>query len=128
MEFQSRDVAREFYVAYGSVGFMMQIHHIRRSRINNTVIGQDLFAQKKVSVKRSICIEKIKRQGSTFPTSHSRRLSCNAEIAKLLLQLQSLACLSRALRRKGTLVGWNYSQAKCPIKASFSKPLQSKEL
>ncbi|KAA8543579.1 hypothetical protein F0562_021675 [Nyssa sinensis] len=47
MEFDSRDDAREFYIAYGRrTGFTVRIHHNRRSRINNTVIGQDFVCSK----------------------------------------------------------------------------------
>lgn len=47
MEFNSREDAREFYVAYGRrTGFTVRIHHNRRSRINNTVIGQDFVCSK----------------------------------------------------------------------------------
>jgi hypothetical protein len=47
MEFNSRDEAREFYVAYGRrFGFTVRIHHNRRSRVNNQVIGQDFVCSK----------------------------------------------------------------------------------
>ncbi|KAF2292515.1 hypothetical protein GH714_025024 [Hevea brasiliensis] len=47
MEFNSRDDAREFYVAYGRrTGFTVRIHHNRRSRVNNMVIGQDFVCSK----------------------------------------------------------------------------------
>uniref|UniRef100_A0A2P2ILV7 FAR1 domain-containing protein n=1 Tax=Rhizophora mucronata TaxID=61149 RepID=A0A2P2ILV7_RHIMU len=47
MEFKSRDDAREFYIAYGRrTGFTVRIHHNRRSRINNLVIGQDFVCSK----------------------------------------------------------------------------------
>lgn len=47
MEFNSRDEAREFYVAYGRrIGFTVRIHHNRRSRVNNQVIGQDFVCSK----------------------------------------------------------------------------------
>lgn len=47
MEFNSREDAREFYVAYGRrTGFTVRIHHNRRSRINNMVIGQDFVCSK----------------------------------------------------------------------------------
>lgn len=47
MEFKSRDDARECYVIYGRrIGFTVRIHHNRRSRINNTVIGQDFVCSK----------------------------------------------------------------------------------
>ncbi|KAJ4846185.1 hypothetical protein Tsubulata_034511, partial [Turnera subulata] len=47
MEFKSRDDAREFYIAYGrQMGFTVRIHHNRRSRINNLVIGQDFVCSK----------------------------------------------------------------------------------
>ncbi|KAJ8748212.1 hypothetical protein K2173_000620 [Erythroxylum novogranatense] len=47
MEFDSRDDAREYYIAYGrGIGFTVRIHHNRRSRINNMVIGQDFVCSK----------------------------------------------------------------------------------
>ncbi|KDP45233.1 hypothetical protein JCGZ_15098 [Jatropha curcas] len=47
MEFKSRDDAREFYIAYGRrTGFTVRIHHNRRSRVNNMVIGQDFVCSK----------------------------------------------------------------------------------
>lgn len=47
MEFNSRDEAREFYVTYGRrTGFTVRIHHNRRSRVNNQVIGQDFVCSK----------------------------------------------------------------------------------
>lgn len=47
MEFNSRDEAREYYVAYGRLmGFTVRIHHNRRSRVNNQVIGQDFVCSK----------------------------------------------------------------------------------
>ncbi|XWS31180.1 hypothetical protein CRYUN_Cryun23aG0055300 [Craigia yunnanensis] len=47
MEFKSRDAAREFYVVYGRrTGFTVRIHHNRRSRISNMVIGQDFVCSK----------------------------------------------------------------------------------
>ncbi|KAF7824333.1 Protein FAR1-RELATED SEQUENCE 5 [Senna tora] len=47
MEFNSRDEAREFYIAYGRrIGFTVRIHHNRRSRVNNQVIGQDFVCSK----------------------------------------------------------------------------------
>lgn len=47
MEFNSRDAARDFYAGYGRRnGFTVRIHHNRRSRINNTVIGQDFVCSK----------------------------------------------------------------------------------
>lgn len=47
MEFQSRDDAREHYITYGRrIGFTVRIHHNRRSRINNMVIGQDFVCSK----------------------------------------------------------------------------------
>ncbi|PON65945.1 FHY3/FAR1 family [Trema orientale] len=47
MEFKSRDDAREFYIVYGRhTGFTVRIHHNRRSRINNMVIGQDFVCSK----------------------------------------------------------------------------------
>ncbi|EEF35113.1 protein FAR1-RELATED SEQUENCE 5 [Ricinus communis] len=47
MEFKSRDDAREYYIAYGRhTGFTVRIHHNRRSRVNNMVIGQDFVCSK----------------------------------------------------------------------------------
>ncbi|KAL8160663.1 hypothetical protein V2J09_002200 [Rumex salicifolius] len=47
MEFKSRDDAYEFYATYGRrTGFTIRIHHNRRSRVNNLVIGQDFVCSK----------------------------------------------------------------------------------
>jgi hypothetical protein len=47
MEFNSRDEAREYYISYGRcTGFTVRIHHNRRSRVNNQVIGQDFVCSK----------------------------------------------------------------------------------
>lgn len=47
MEFKSRDDAHEFYVTYGRrTGFTVRIHHNRRSRVSNLVIGQDFVCSK----------------------------------------------------------------------------------
>lgn len=47
MVFNSRDEAREFYATYGRrTGFTVRIHHNRRSRVNNQVIGQDFVCSK----------------------------------------------------------------------------------
>ncbi|XP_031264565.1 protein FAR1-RELATED SEQUENCE 5-like [Pistacia vera] len=47
MEFNSRDEAKEFYTAYGRrTGFTIRIHHNRRSRVNNQVIGQDFVCSR----------------------------------------------------------------------------------
>ncbi|KDP43846.1 hypothetical protein JCGZ_20856 [Jatropha curcas] len=47
MEFNTRDEAREFYISYGRcAGFTVRIHHNRRSRVNNQVIGQDFVCSK----------------------------------------------------------------------------------
>lgn len=47
MEFNSREEAREFYIAYGRrFGFTVRIHHNRRSRVSNQIIGQDFVCSK----------------------------------------------------------------------------------
>ncbi|XP_057956990.1 protein FAR-RED ELONGATED HYPOCOTYL 3-like isoform X2 [Malania oleifera] len=47
MAFNSRDEAKDFYIAYGRrIGFTVRIHHNRRSRVNNQVIGQDFVCSK----------------------------------------------------------------------------------
>ncbi|KAK4855880.1 hypothetical protein QYF36_011939 [Acer negundo] len=47
MEFNSKDEAREFYTGYGRrIGFTIRVHHNRRSRVNNQVIGQDFVCSK----------------------------------------------------------------------------------
>lgn len=47
MDFNSRDEARESYITYGRyTGFTVRIHHNRRSRINNMVIGQDFVCSR----------------------------------------------------------------------------------
>ena len=59
LEFKSREDARECYIVYGRhTGFTVRIHHNRRSRINNMVIGQDFvcskegFREKKYSCRK----------------------------------------------------------------------------
>lgn len=47
MDFNSRDEARESYITHGRyTGFTVRIHHNRRSRINNMVIGQDFVCSR----------------------------------------------------------------------------------
>ncbi|XWS22233.1 hypothetical protein CRYUN_Cryun29cG0017000 [Craigia yunnanensis] len=75
MEFNSRDEAREFYAAYGGrIGFTIRIHHNRRSRVNNQVIGQDFVCSKEGFRAKKY----IYRKDSSFPTTyHPRGLPSN---------------------------------------------------
>ncbi|GFZ13361.1 hypothetical protein Acr_23g0017460 [Actinidia rufa] len=75
MEFDSRDEAREFYVAYGRrTGFTVRIHHNRRSRINNTVIGQDFVCSKEgFREKKYVC-----RNDRVLPPPPITREGCPA--------------------------------------------------
>lgn len=75
MEFNSRDDAREFYVAYGRrMGFTVRIHHNRRSRINNMVIGQDFVCSKEgFREKKYVC-----RKDRVLPPPPITREGCAA--------------------------------------------------
>ncbi|KAI8012989.1 Protein FAR1-RELATED SEQUENCE 5 [Camellia lanceoleosa] len=75
LEFNSRDEAREFYVAYGRhTGFTVRIHHNRRSRINNMVIGQDFVCSKEgYREKKYVC-----RKDRVLPPPPITREGCPA--------------------------------------------------
>ncbi|XP_059626289.1 protein FAR1-RELATED SEQUENCE 5-like isoform X2 [Cornus florida] len=75
MEFNSRDDAREHYVAYGRrTGFTVRIHHNRRSRINNMVIGQDFVCSKEgFREKKYVC-----RKDRVLPPPPISREGCPA--------------------------------------------------
>ncbi|XP_043805045.1 protein FAR1-RELATED SEQUENCE 5 isoform X2 [Manihot esculenta] len=75
MEFNSRDDAREFYIAYGRhIGFIVRIHHNRRSRVNNMVIGQDFVCSKEgFREKKYIC-----RKDRVLPPPPITREGCPA--------------------------------------------------
>lgn len=75
LEFNSRDEAREFYVAYGRhTGFTVRIHHNRRSRINNIVIGQDFVCSKEgYREKKYVC-----RKDRVLPPPPITREGCSA--------------------------------------------------
>lgn len=75
LEFNSRDEAREFYVAYGRhTGFTVRIHHNRRSRINNIVIGQDFVCSKEgYREKKYVC-----RKDRVLPPPPITREGCPA--------------------------------------------------
>lgn len=75
MEFSSRDEAREFYVNYGRrVGFTVRIHHNRRSRVNNQVIGQDFVCSKEgFRAKKYVC-----RKDRILPAPPITREGCQA--------------------------------------------------
>ncbi|KAJ0051993.1 hypothetical protein Pint_03095 [Pistacia integerrima] len=75
MEFKSRDDAREFYVAYGRrTGFTVRIHHNRRSRINNMVIGQDFVCSKEGFREKKY----IYRKDRVLPPPPITREGCHA--------------------------------------------------
>ncbi|WCJ37258.1 Far-red impaired responsive (FAR1) family protein [Euphorbia peplus] len=75
MEFISRDDAREYYIAYGRrTGFTVRIHHNRRSRVNNSVIGQDFVCSKEgFREKKYIC-----RKDRVLPPPPITREGCSA--------------------------------------------------
>lgn len=75
MEFKSRDDAREFYITYGRrTGFTVRIHHNRRSRINNMVIGQDFVCSKEGYREKKY----IYRKDRVLPPPPVTREGCQA--------------------------------------------------
>lgn len=77
MEFNTRDEAREFYVAYGRrTGFTVRIHHNRRSRVNNQVIGQDFVCSKEGFRAKKY----IYRKDRVLPPPPITREGCQAMI------------------------------------------------
>ncbi|KAK7272012.1 hypothetical protein RJT34_28342 [Clitoria ternatea] len=77
MEFNSREEAREFYVAYGRrIGFTVRIHHNRRSRVNNQVIGQDFVCSKEGFRAKKY----VHRKDRVLPPPPATREGCQAMI------------------------------------------------
>ncbi|KAL3517895.1 hypothetical protein ACH5RR_020484 [Cinchona calisaya] len=75
MEFSSRDDARDFYVDYGRrIGFTVRIHHNRRSRINNLVIGQDFVCSKEGFREKKY----VQRKDRVLPPPPVTREGCPA--------------------------------------------------
>ncbi|KAM7496298.1 hypothetical protein LguiA_020712 [Lonicera macranthoides] len=75
MEFNTREDAREFYVSYGRrTGFTVRIHHNRRSRINNMVIGQDFVCSKEGFREKKY----VYRKDRVLPPPPMTREGCNA--------------------------------------------------
>ncbi|KAK3003314.1 hypothetical protein RJ639_018336 [Escallonia herrerae] len=75
MEFDSRDYAREFYASYGrQTGFTVRIHHNRRSRINNMVIGQDFVCSKEGFREKKY----VYRKDRVLPPPAITREGCHA--------------------------------------------------
>ncbi|CAB4291113.1 unnamed protein product [Prunus armeniaca] len=75
MGFKSRDDARDFYIAYGRhSGFTVRIHHNRRSRMNNMVIGQDFVCSREgFRDKKYVC-----REDRVLPPPPVTREGCAA--------------------------------------------------
>ncbi|KAF5465352.1 hypothetical protein F2P56_015369 [Juglans regia] len=77
MEFNSRDEARDFYVVYGRrSGFIVRIHHNRRSRVNNQVIGQDFVCSKEGFRAKKY----VHRKDRVLPPPPITREGCQAMI------------------------------------------------
>lgn len=77
MEFDSREEAREFYIAYGRrIGFTVRIHHNRRSRVNNQVIGQDFVCSKEGFRAKKY----VHRKDRVLPPPPATREGCQAMI------------------------------------------------
>ncbi|RZB62790.1 Protein FAR1-RELATED SEQUENCE 5 isoform E [Glycine soja] len=77
MEFNSREEAREFYIAYGRrIGFTVRIHHNRRSRVNNQVIGQDFVCSKEGFRAKKY----LHRKDRVLPPPPATREGCQAMI------------------------------------------------
>lgn len=77
MQFNSREEAREFYIAFGRrVGFTVRIHHNRRSRVNNQVIGQDFVCSKEGFRAKKY----VHRKDRVLPPPPATREGCQAMI------------------------------------------------
>ncbi|KAL1298381.1 hypothetical protein HN51_042750 [Arachis hypogaea] len=77
MEFNSREEARELYIAYGRrIGFTVRIHHNRRSRVNNQVIGQDFVCSKEGFRAKKY----VHRKDRVLPPPPATREGCQAMI------------------------------------------------
>ncbi|CAL0332463.1 unnamed protein product [Lupinus luteus] len=77
MEFNSREEGREFYIAYGRrIGFTVRIHHNRRSRVNNQVIGQDFVCSKEGFRAKKY----VHRKDRVLPPPPATREGCQAMI------------------------------------------------
>ncbi|KAH7572816.1 hypothetical protein JRO89_XS03G0018900 [Xanthoceras sorbifolium] len=77
MEFNSKDEAREFYAAYGRrTGFTIRVHHNRRSRVNNQVIGQDFVCSKEGFRAKKY----VSRKDRVLPQPPITREGCQAMI------------------------------------------------
>ncbi|XP_028757202.1 protein FAR1-RELATED SEQUENCE 5 isoform X2 [Neltuma alba] len=77
MEFNSRDEARDFYIAYDrQIGFAVRIHHNRRSRVNNQVIGQDFVCSKEGFHGKKY----VYRKDRVLPSPPVTREGCQAMI------------------------------------------------
>ncbi|KAL2486183.1 Far-red impaired responsive (FAR1) family protein [Abeliophyllum distichum] len=75
MEFNSRDEARESYISFGRyTGFTVRIHHNRRSRINNMVIGQDFVCSKEGYREKKY----VHRKDRVLPMQPMTREGCPA--------------------------------------------------
>ncbi|CAK8535994.1 unnamed protein product [Lathyrus sativus] len=77
MQFNSREEAREFYNAYGRrMGFTVRVHHNRRSRVNNQVIGQDFVCSKEGFRAKKY----VHRKDRVLPPPPATREGCQAMI------------------------------------------------
>lgn len=75
MDFNSRDEARESYITYGRyTGFTVRIHHNRRSRINNMVIGQDFVCSREGYREKKY----VHRKDRVLPIPPMTREGCHA--------------------------------------------------
>lgn len=75
MDFNSRDEARESYITYGRyTGFTVRIHHNRRSRINNMVIGQDFVCSREGYREKKY----VHRKDRVLPIPPTTREGCPA--------------------------------------------------
>jgi hypothetical protein len=81
MEFNTREEAREFYNAYGRrIGFTVRVHHNRRSRVNNEVIGQDFVCSKEGYRAKKY----VHRKDRVLPPPPPTREGCQAMVRMTL--------------------------------------------
>lgn len=77
MQFNSREEAREFYNGHGRrIGFTVRIHHNRRSRVNNKLIGQDFVCSKEGFRAKKY----VHRKDRVLPPPPATREGCQAMI------------------------------------------------
>lgn len=120
MEFKSREDAREFYIIYGRhTGFTVRIHHNRRSRINNMVIGQDFVCSKEgFREKKYVC-----RKDRVLPPPPITREGCPAMLRVALKDGEKWVVTKFIKEHNHTLM----SPSKVPLRGSGKSSISEDE-